>query len=229
MNGLPLQLRGVPALREHGVRSAMRGLTGEIILQIPYIATSLFLAATVLASPAHAALLQGPGFITATTSLTACEISTCAGFGLNINEIADNNTGNFNGWAGQTGLLGAIKLDLLGTFDLVSFSLWNDVNLGNEGVRTFRLDFFDDSDQLLSSSGTLSASSLPGAQVYGFTQIGGVSRVDLQVLSASGRIEIREVAFEGQTATSNRIPEPTSLALAGLGLAFALSKRRRTS
>lgn len=191
------------------------------------VTTTLMLAAASLAVPAHAALLQGPAYITATTSMTACEVSTCAGFGLNINEIADNSTANLNGWAGQTGLLGTIKLDLLGTFDLDSFSLWNDVNVSAEGVRTFQLHFFDVADQLLTSTGTLSAISQFPAQVYGFATVAGVSRVDLQVLSASGRIEIREVAFNGEPATPKGVPEPTSIALAGLGLALALSQRRR--
>lgn len=185
------------------------------------------LAAAAVAAPVHAALLQGPAYITATTTMAACEVSTCLGFGLNINEIADNDTSNFNGWAGQTGLLGTIRLDLLGTFDLDGFSLWNDINVRDEGVRTFQLHFFDASDQLLASSATLSAISQFAAQVYGFATVGGVSRVDLQVLSTSDRIEIREVAFNGIASTSNGVPEPTSLALAGLGLALAALRRRR--
>lgn len=187
---------------------------------------AFFLTSAAVAVPAHAALLQGPTYITATTSMAACEVSTCAGFGLNINEIADGDTTNFNGWAGQTGLLGTIKLDLLGTFDLTSFSLWNDINVSAEGVRTLQLQFFDASDQLLSSTATLSAISQVPAQVYSLGTINGVSRVDLQVLSASGRIEIREVAFNGQASGTQVVPEPTSLALAGLGLAFVAASRR---
>lgn len=187
----------------------------------------ILLTAAAAAAPVHATLLQGPSYITATTGMAACEIATCAGFGLNINEIADNSTANLNGWAGQTGLLGNIKLDLLGTFDLTDFSLWNDVNVSAEGVRSFQLHFFDASDQLLSSTTTLSAISQFPAQVYSLGTVVGVSRVDMQVLSASGRIEIREVAFNGDATGTQSVPEPTSLALAGLGLALAAVGRRR--
>lgn len=192
----------------------------------PRATLALLLSAAAAAAPVHAALLQGPAYITATTAMAPCGFF-CGGFGLNINEIADGSDANFNGWAGQTGLLGTIKLDLLGTFDLTSFSLWNDVNVSAEGVRTFQLHFFDASDQLLSSTTTLSAISQFPAQVYNLGTVSGVSRVDLQVLSASGRIEIREVAFNGETTGVQGVPEPTSLALAGLGLALAAVRRRR--
>lgn len=160
--------------------------------------------------------------------MAACEVSTCAGFGLNINEIADGSTANLNGWAGQTGLLGTIKLDLLGSFDLDSFSLWNDVNVSNEGVRSFQLHFYGAADQLLGSTGTLSAISQFPAQVYSFGTVHGASRVDLQVLSASGRIEIREVAFNGEASSNGTVPEPGVSLLAGLGLALmAVQARQR--
>lgn len=195
----------------------------------PSITTALAtsLAAASLALPAHAAVLQGPAYIHATTAMTACEIATCAGFGLDINQVADNSTANLNGWAGQTGLLGTIKLDLLGSFDLTSFLLWNDVNVSAEGVRSFQLHFFDAADQLLGSTGTLAAISQVPAQVYAFGTVSGVSRVDLQVLGAAGRIEIREVAFNGEVAGAQGVPEPGTLALAGLGLLLAAARRRR--
>jgi hypothetical protein len=183
-------------------------------------------AALTTALTAQASLIQGPTFILATTTLAACEVSTCAGYGLNINEIADGDTGNLNGWAGQTGLLGTIKLDLLGTFDLDSFSLWNDVNVVNEGVRLFQLHFYGAADQLLSSTGTLAAGSQFPAQVYDFVTVQGVSRVDMQVLSASGRIEIREVAFNGEAVSTGTVPEPGGALLAGLGLALMAAQSR---
>jgi len=189
--------------------------------------TTFALLMMAAAAPAHAALIQGPTYLQASTALPACEVSTCAGYGLNINEIADGSTADFNGWAGQTGLLGTIRIDLLGSFDLSSFSLWNDVNVNNEGVRSFRLDFFDELDQALGSTATLSAISQVGPQTYSLDAVGGVSRVDLQVLSVSGRIEIREIAFNGEATGVQGVPEPSSLVLAGLGLVLAAARRTR--
>ena len=69
-----------------------------------------------------------------------------------ITEITDGitdeslaNPGSpYNGFAGTTGAVGTIHLDLVGTYNLTSFLLWNDINVVHEGVETFRLDFFDD-------------------------------------------------------------------------------------
>lgn len=189
------------------------------------------LAAAALASTASAALIQGPGSIAASTAVPTCG-SFCLNIGWNINEIADGSTANFNGFAGATGVLGTIKLDLLGNFDLTSFELWNDVNVANEGVRGFELDFFDATDQLIGTSGALTAVSPPSylspSAVYNFATVSNVSRVDLRVTGVSGRIEIREVAFNGNpTGSGGSVPEPASLALVAAGLLAVAASRRR--
>lgn len=184
------------------------------------LALSAALAAGWVATPAQAALIQGPAFISASTTLPAY-----SGWPHNISEIADGISADFNGWAGGNGLLGAIKLDLLGTFDLSGFSLWNDINILREGVGDFQLHFFDANDTLVSTSARYTAPiSQFAAGVYNFGPVQNVSRVDLEVLSlltggVCCRIEIREVAFNGEASgVVQGVPEPTSAALAGLSL-----------
>ena len=140
----------------------------------------------------------------------------------------------YNGFAGATGQVGKISLDLVGTFNLDSFLLWNDINIVSEGINTFRLDFFDDSESLLSSTATLSA---PAGQLaagrYDFAStVFGVGRVDLVVLSNllspnGARIEIREVEFEGTRVSE--VPVPGTLGLLGVGLAAISFARNRAS
>ena len=199
------------------------------------LTSTIALLALAGAQPAAAALLQGSAYIQATTSMPACG-AICGGVGSNINQIADGDTSNLNGWAGADGLVGVIKLDLLGTYDITSFSLWNDINVWREGVGDFQLHFYDDSNALISTSARYTAPiSTFAAGVYNFAAVQGVSRVDLEVLTlltggVCCRIEVREVAFNGEPSGGAVVPEPNGAALAGLGLALlgAQARLRRT-
>ena len=86
---------------------------------------------------------------------------------------------------------------------------------------------------LLGTSTTFTApDGQVAAGVYNFATVANVSRVDLEVLTlltggVCCRIEIREVAFQGQNTAA--IPEPGTwgLLLGGFGLAGAMLRRRR--
>lgn len=194
-----------------------------------------FSIAIFAASPSHAALIQGSSFITPSTSILPCDISICSGFGTNINQIADGDSSNFNGYAGADGMVGIISLDLLGNFDLQSFTLWNDINVNREGVETFRLHFFDASGNLIQSTSTLIAPVGQFApQTYTFAStVQDVSKVDLEMLTlltggVGSRIEIREVAFNGEP--SSPVPLPAALWLFSSALAgFGFIKKGRSS
>lgn len=172
---------------------------------------------------ARAAPVVGAPHITASTTL-----GQYAGFA--IQQMVDGITADapFNGYASGFGAVaGRITLTLDALYDLESFSLWNDINISNEGVRSFRLGFEDDAGNLLGSTGVFNAVSIFAAQVYGFAPVRGVRRVQLDVISSNLQIEIREVAFNGQPTAGGSVSEPGSAALALLGLAVAGGAMRR--
>lgn len=159
-----------------------------------------------------------------------------------VGEIADGITTDsypFNGFA-STVDKGTITLDLVGEFDLTSFILWNDINVQREGIKDFRLDFFNSSNTQIpvSFSTTFVAPIGQKAPIeYLFDElVAGVSRVDLVVLNSHpqtfNRIEIREVAFTGTPTAATAVPEPTSIlgiAVAGFGMLFARQGSKRQS
>jgi hypothetical protein len=184
-----------------------------------------------VAPPASASLI-GTTDIVPSTAIGPC-IECLPGRVWLIGEITDGITAdvgpNFNGFSGETGVVGTIHLDLVGTFDLSGFLLWNDVNVNHEGVETFRLDFFNEANVLISSSPIYAApvSQLAAGQYDFASTVLGVGSVDLVVLSnlpsAFGeRIEIREVAFEGTL-----VPEPSTAMLLALGVAFFAARGSR--
>ncbi len=86
-------------------------------------------------------------------------------------------------------------------YDIDAFLLWNDVNIASEGVRSFRLDFYNIFGQQISPgfSTEFTAVSQEEAQRYDFPEtIANVTRIDLVVLDSNGGVEIREVGFLGE-------------------------------
>ncbi len=186
-----------------------------------------FLAAAFLAATSAQAAIPF-SVIAPSTTIPSCEIGTCGKLVWPVAEIADGIIADgapFNGFAGLTGRLGTIRLDLDGEYDIDTFNLWNDINIVNEGVRSFRLDFFDIDGDAIGSTDALAAVSKFAANTYSFTAFERVSRVDMVILTVSGRVEIREVGFDG--AVSAPIPEPGTTALMLLGLAGVAGVARR--
>jgi hypothetical protein len=165
-----------------------------------------------------------------TTQITP---STSLGQYLNfsLDQINDGITadGPLNGYASGFGAVsGRITLALDQAYNLDSFVLWNDINILNEGVRTFKLEFLDAAGASLGSTGTLSAVSRFAPQTYTFAStVAGVKTVHLDVLTSALQIEIRELAFNGVAAA---VPEPAAVALwlAGLGTLMGVHRARQT-
>lgn len=184
---------------------------------------------TTNATKAEALVLSGSDIIPSTTLPTSWSRFPLS----QINDGITSDASPYNGFVSNR-QTGTITFDLADVYDLTSFRLWNDINVRLEGIKDFRLDFFDSSNSLIpgvSFSETAAAGS-DLLQEY-FFNVPGVSRVDLVVLStydltSINRIEIREVQFTG-TPYVKTVPEPTSILGTGvaLGLGLFLGRRKR--
>ncbi len=185
-----------------------------------HVATAV--AALSLALPAAAATIGHP-HLTASTTLGQY-------FGFSIGQMVDGITADspFNGYAsGPATPVGRITIGFDALYDLESFLLWNDINILNEGVRSFSLSFEGAGGVDLGSTGVFTAVSQFAAQTYSFATVAGVQRVHLDVLTSNLQIEIREVAFNGErSGTGGTVPEPGSLLLAAAALAAAAGASR---
>lgn len=149
---------------------------------------------------------------------------------LTIDKLNDGVIGDsppYNGYAsGFADTSGLITLSLDQPYDLTSFSLWNDINLDDEGVRTFSLNFIDSEGFSLGTTAVLHAVSQFDAQVYDFGQtFVGVKTVEFNVLSSSLQIEIRELAFNGSATFA--VPEPGTLLMFCAGMLGLVRFTRR--
>jgi hypothetical protein len=179
--------------------------------------------ALALAAMSSTAAPIGHGQITASTSLGQY-------FGFAIGQMVDGITADspFNGYAsGPATPIGRVTLTLDADYDLDSFSLWNDINIFNEGVRSFSLAFEDAAGASLGGTGVFTAVSQFAAQVYSFATVADVRRVHLDVLTSNLQIEIREVAFNGTLSTpGGTVPTPATAALVLAALALLAGTRR---
>jgi len=145
-----------------------------------------------------------------------------------IGEINDGNVSDappYNGFAANGIPTGRITFTFAQTWDLTTLTIWNDINVWNEGVRSFKLSFEDAAGAALGTTATYSAVSQYAPQSYSFATVAGVKRVHMDVLSSNTQIELREVTFNGTAAA---VPEPGAWALMGLGLVgVAAAVRRR--
>jgi PEP-CTERM motif len=184
----------------------------------------LALAALMLAGSgaAHAGSI-GTSAITPSTTLP---FFACCGLQFTLDQINDgisNDAPVYNGFAARGITTGRITLTLDRAYDLDSFVLWNDINVLNEGVRSFKLEFVDAGGISLGSTGTLAAVSMFAPQTYSFAStVAGVKTVHMDVLSSNLQIEIRELAFNGVSA----VPEPATVAMMLAGVAGLLAVRR---
>jgi len=132
------------------------------------------------------------------TDLTVL-IETGYAWGLTqINDGITEDISPYNGFiSSQTE--GKITLELIDEYDLSKFLLWNDVNVSEEGIRQFRLEFYNKSDTIISESQTFTANSQLNANEFVFDNIViGVKKVNLVILTANHQIEIRELEFIGE-------------------------------
>jgi len=113
-----------------------------------------------------------------------------------VDGITDDST-PFNGFASSEEN-GTISLFFENEFTIYKFLLWNDINVEAQGIRTFKLVFFNSKDSIIYESKIYNCESLLEVQEYIFdSPIRGVKKVNLVVLSSALRIEIREIEFRG--------------------------------
>lgn len=135
------------------------------------------------------------------------------------------------GWASTTNnqFPVSINFDLGGLKSVSRLALWNDTD--SQALGSFQV--FSSADatyaNLTSLGAFVGATQQIGslAQVFNFTDATTryIRISGSPVVNVNGLLNIGEIAFEGSTA----VPEPTSIALLGLGLAgFAVTRRRKT-
>jgi hypothetical protein len=182
----------------------------------------------ILIQPVQAALISNTD-ITASTDLV--HRTDYPGSDWSVDKLADGITVDlpspFAGFVSAS-QAGTVRLDFNSSYDLTNFILFNDVNVGAQGIHNFRLDFFNSADTFLGDFSGEAFGGIHSAQEYTISAF-DVSRVDLVIIDSHLQIEVREVQFNGTLTNSGSqntsVPEPSTLAIFALGLIGLASRR----
>jgi len=167
---------------------------------------ALFLASA-FSIPATAAMAQEVAYTPAPVSgVTAHPFFPLS----QINDgITDDLPPNYNGFITRTSSP-VIEFQLGGNYDLYGMSLWNDVNVREEGVKDFTLTFYDDSNTVIGTyTGDAPIVSELDAEDYIFDVV-NVNRIEMAMTAKdSFGVEIRELKLFGRPA---EVPTSTDFA-----------------
>ena len=201
--------------------------------------TLLPLAGIALAGSAHAAVIITPISGTVNVQLDGAygientiDGSGLSGGGTSGDILSEthsrDSTGSGNAWLENSATPTVMTFDLGGTFTVESVHLWNYVHSNGSqwGVATVDISFSTDGGSnygnLIDDLGVFTQPGDPiAAQTIGFSAVSGVTHIKLDGITGHSSLTgISEIRF------GEAIPEPSSLALLGLG-GLALLRRRR--
>lgn len=152
--------------------------------------------------------------ITASTNLTVKNYEGMGPFAVeHITDGIMSDTPFYNGFISESDS-GIIMLELDKEYDLDGFLLWNDVHIRGEGIRQFKLDFYDADYKLIKTVSNSTHNGIFTGAIYQLNSekyifdnvIKGVKTVNLVILS-SNQLEIREVAFRGKPSIGKSVVE----------------------
>ena len=127
-----------------------------------------------------------------------------------VNQISDGiweDREPYNGFATEE-KRGVINLGFNQAYDINGFKLWNDINIGNEGIASFQLEFQNADGLVLKSKEFAAVGGISGPQIFTFPDVDDVIEVNLAVINSLKdgasfeRIEVREIAFSGTPSNS---------------------------
>ncbi len=195
---------------------------------------------------ASAALIIGPTGFSSVTDGGSYTYNSGQDSTNMIDGVTNNNTLSGLVWINRNFLLGfsndlvfTVNMNLAGAadgYDIDTFHLWNDFGSNrNDGVESFSVEFYSDTNGAGSLLSTLTVADIPGApydeprQDYNLTSAAnGVKSLIFRV-SGFGPIpnggHIREIAVSGEVSTS--VSEPSNVLLLALGAIFVVRKCNR--
>jgi len=161
--------------------------------------TALAMLTSAFAFPAMAATISGNQLTVSSTIPNGSSRFPLS----QINDGIKSDASPFNGFQGRNRTTGTLTFGLNQTYRLTGFKLWNDINVREEGVKKFRLEFLNAGGATIRSQTFTAQAGINGAQNFNFSAVAGVKTVKMHIdsfLPGRGivRTEIREVEFVGE-------------------------------
>jgi len=142
--------------------------------------------------------------------------------------------GNNNGFVVDGDVkTGTFQYEFNTSYDLLGFTLYNDAGVSaREGIKAFSLNFFDSSDNLVDRVENLEtnpSNRLINPDVFSFSEVSNVARVDLVVLDSydDGNLSRVQLQFTEVQFNSSVVPIPAAVWLFCSGLIGLVGMKKR--